>query len=166
MAEKAKEVYEAAKSRLDELWAGLDHAEPPSEDVAAKVASAIKGGGVGQRYGIITQLVLKVVLPEVDCRRLAAFDGAPSGFSSRTLAKRAVVPFDLEHGAALGGSKDPYVTNPLRREQLDASMSAETTATPNWMESFQSSIRLKPTLRWRSRRWSPRLRPCGSGSTT
>src|SRR5262245_51638445 len=85
----------------------------------------MSGPELAPRYALVTQLLLSLVLPSADIKQLKDFAEAPSGFSGRALAKNATVPFDNDHDALLGGSADPYVSNPLRREAIDEELATE-----------------------------------------
>jgi MoxR-like ATPase len=121
------QLYDLARSQLDGAWSLIGTEDAPSfeglnEATLADVQAVIGGRDLAPRYALITQTLVKLVLPDESPTRLSGFVDAPSGFSSRSLAKNAVVPFDVAHDSLLGGSGDPYVSNPLRREEIDESL--------------------------------------------
>jgi MoxR-like ATPase len=119
----AKETYAAGRAKIEEAWKQLESGAPLAGDaLAPRLGPVVKAGNSSQRYAAITQPLQKLILPEADCRQLRNQAGAPRGFSTRNLAKQVVGPFERERGAPLGGSKDPYVSNPLRREWLEGDL--------------------------------------------
>jgi hypothetical protein len=124
MAVTAEEVYTAAGEKLEELWDGLGaNGAELNGASASRVAGVVKDGNVSQRYAAVTQLLQKLVVPGADCHELKDLPNV-SRLSARSLAKRVVAPFDLEKGAPLGGTKDPYVSQPLRRDRIDADLAS------------------------------------------
>ena len=69
------------------------------------------------RYAVITQLLAKIVNPVRDILRLTS-EGTSEDTAPRTLASAVVVPWSQTNDNVLGGSADPYVNNPLRRDSL------------------------------------------------
>lgn len=66
------------------------------------------------RYVLPTQLLSKTVDHSLDCRSLQVADDSEGSFDARNIAHQVIVPFDSENHDVLGGSKEPYVNNPLR----------------------------------------------------
>jgi MoxR-like ATPase len=136
MAGAAEQAYQRAGKWLEDAWESLDrppHAVPGDGDLEQKARRVVDAGTVAQRYAIITQLLAAVVFPEAGARQLRSLPGAPGSISSRSLARRVVAPFDRAKGAPLGGSRDPYVSQPLRRPRLDDSVAAGSDA-PLWLD--------------------------------
>jgi MoxR-like ATPase len=79
----------------------------------------MRGSQLAARFALVTQLLMKAVVPSAGARQLEAIPDVPGGFSARSLAKNVVVPFDGDQDALLGGSLDPYVSNPLRRPTIE-----------------------------------------------
>ncbi len=69
------------------------------------------------RYAVITQLLAKIVNPVLDILRLTS-EGTSVDTAPRTIASGVVVPWSQANEHVLGGSADPYVNNPLRRDSL------------------------------------------------
>jgi MoxR-like ATPase len=128
MPGKLEEAYARAEAILDSVWAGLEAEAIPDVDneLAENAESLVEEGTVAQRYAIITQLLRALAFPGSDPLDLGRIEGEPKSLSSRSLAKRVVVPFDSRLGAPLGGSRDPYVSQPLRRDSLGSDMGAGT----------------------------------------
>jgi hypothetical protein len=59
-------------------------------------------------------LIAKTFDSALDCRSLQDSDTSPGAFDARSLCKKVVVPFDAQNHNVLGGSPEPYVSNPLR----------------------------------------------------
>lgn len=116
----ADEAYEAGLERLAELWLAAE--DEPAGGLPAEVVSAMStvlapDAQVSQRYALITQLLLKDVLSLPDARQLKDFPSVES-ISARSFAKKVVSSFG-PLTRRLGGSADPYVSNPLRRPRLE-----------------------------------------------
>jgi MrcB-like, N-terminal domain/AAA domain (dynein-related subfamily)/SacI restriction endonuclease len=129
---KADRAYERAEETLRQVWQSLDDESAAGRGggLEADAAALVERGTVAQRYAVITQLLQKLAFPDSDPLRLDQVEGA-ANISSRSLARHVVVPFDLEQGAPLGGSRDPYVSQPLRRAVLDRDL-GETTGGTLW----------------------------------
>ena len=84
------------------------------EAVGATINSTTKS----YRYVLLTQLVSKLAVPSLDSRCLQAQRGGAGAFDARSIASTVIVPFDQENESVLGGSDDPYVSNPLRVPEL------------------------------------------------
>jgi hypothetical protein len=74
----------------------------------------INSNTLSYRYVLPTQLLAKAVDPALDCRIIQKKAGLPGAFDARSLCHRVIVPFDRAHHNVLGGSKEPYLNNPLR----------------------------------------------------
>lgn len=72
------------------------------------------------RYVLPTQLLAKAVDAALDCTCLQASRGGPGAFDARTVAHKVIVPFDQANERVLGGSAEPYVSNPLRVAEISA----------------------------------------------
>jgi len=70
------------------------------------------------RYVLPTQLLAKLANSSLDCRCLQAQRGGPGAFDARTLAHQVIVPFDRANHSVLGGSAEPYVSKPLRDDEI------------------------------------------------
>ena len=73
------------------------------------------------KYALITQLLAKVVEPQIDIFSIQACDKKARGlsFDARSFCKKVVVKADNElWGGILGSSSDPYVSKPLRFERF------------------------------------------------
>ena len=110
---------------LDEHWQIVQCGEigkdiiPELASPIAEILRAPKGISGSFRYVLPTQLVAKIADPTRDCRSLQAVGpDAPKSFDARTLCKKVIVPFDRKLDGVLGGSGDPYVSKPLRRETI------------------------------------------------
>src|SRR5262245_36204347 len=133
MPPSKQELYTEGRRELLDGWASASDGdvEPPSSLSKAHFERVIGGREKAPRYALVVQTLLKLVLPSAPIRQLRGYADAPSGFSARALAKNVVGPFDAEHDEILGGSEDPYVSNPLRRDRLDETL-ADDDPTGQW----------------------------------
>ena len=104
---------------LEELWheAGQD---PDSDGDSDSLRSAIRGvlspsAQIAQKYALITQLLIKEVMRVPDSKQLAGF--GDDDFTARSFAKYTTANF-APLSQRIGGSSDPYVSNPLRTPSL------------------------------------------------
>ncbi len=84
------------------------------------------------RYAILTQVLAKVINPSVDCRCLQKKASSIGAFDARSLCKKVVVEFDRENDRVLGGSGDPYVSKPLRHEEVSSLCRSEIKDKVGW----------------------------------
>jgi hypothetical protein len=115
------EAYGRGLATLGRLWeqAQADGEVPALPDHVASALATVMApdSQVSQRYALPTQVLLKLVVQDPDARRLAEFDAVDGQFSARSFAKETIVALESV-GKRLGGSDDPYVSNPLRQERL------------------------------------------------
>ena len=117
------QLYETGRALLEQAWAASDVAPLLTSDVGYEdFDRVVRGPQLAARFALVTQLLLKAIVPAAPTRQLEEIPDVPGGFSARSLAKNAVVPFDQAHDAILGGSSDPYVSNPLRRPTVEDSL--------------------------------------------
>jgi len=79
-----------------------------------KIRECLTSNIKSYRYVLPTQLLSKSVNHDLDCRSLQVADNSKGSFDARTIAHDVVVPFESDNHDVLGGSKEPYVNNPLR----------------------------------------------------
>src|SRR5438552_5059114 len=72
------------------------------------------------RYVLPTQVLSKLADSSLDSRCLQASRGGYVAFDARTVAHEVIVPFDQQNENVLGGSDEPYVSNPLRVSEVSA----------------------------------------------
>ena len=117
---QASEAYERGRSVLDRVWRRAQSGETVTlpDDISVAIASVMAPGSfVAQKYALPTQVLLKIVVGDADVRRLTDFSSVEGPFSARSFAKETVVALQPV-GRRLGGSDDPYVSNPLREERM------------------------------------------------
>ncbi|MCL4215613.1 MAG: restriction endonuclease, SacI family [Candidatus Hydrogenedentes bacterium] len=78
------------------------------------IKRAINSRTMSYRYVLPTQVLAKSAAPELDCRVIQESAPLAGAFDARSLCHKVIVPFDRENECVLGGSKEPYVNNPLR----------------------------------------------------
>jgi hypothetical protein len=108
---------ERAAERLEELWNVV--LEDDSIVAPPRIARIINSNQVTIRFCLPTQLLGKLIHPELDAMCLQRGDGAPGKWDPRGFATRTVVPWNRCNQNVLGTSGDPYVSNPLRRPRVD-----------------------------------------------
>jgi hypothetical protein len=116
------------KAALEEawlqVWSETATVEPPSvmsEELLNAIREAVNSDTKTYRYVLPTQLVAKLANPLLDCRSVQAGADSEGAFDARSVASKVISPFDLSHERVLGGSTDPYVSNPLRVTAVDPS---------------------------------------------
>jgi hypothetical protein len=134
----AKKGYE----ELEKLWQEIEKIDAKNlgkatfiddSDLVNEIRSIIRGRTVSYRYALLTQLLAKVVDPYVNALALQKRAKTPGAFDARSFCKEAVVKFErkrLEN--ILGGSGDPYVSKPLRREMISLDIIKEIKDKEGW----------------------------------
>jgi hypothetical protein len=84
------------------------------------------------RYVLPTQVLSKLADPSLDSRCLQLQRGGPGAFDARTIAHEVIVPFDQDNENVLGGSQEPYVSNPLRVAEVSAAHRGPQRNKPGW----------------------------------
>lgn len=120
-------LYERASQVLQGEWERVvqlceEGAELPSfvsEELATKVEQTTNCPMLSYRYVLLTQLLAKIADPSLNATIFQLGDGAPGRFNARTFCQHVVVPFDQANYRVLGGSTDPYVSNPLRYADIE-----------------------------------------------
>lgn len=113
-------LIEQARRILEVCWKETQTTTGPSEapslpgPIRDAVGISINSATKSYRYVLPTQLLAKLADPSLDCRAVQESAKMPGSFDARTLCKDVIVPFDRAHHNVLGGSGDPYVSNPLR----------------------------------------------------
>ena len=107
---------EVARRTLDLGWSWTEVGAPPllPEPVQDAIEATINGGTKTYRYVLPTQLLAKVVEPRVDVHSIQVADDSPGAFDARSISHGVIVPFDQANESVLGGSREPYLSNPVR----------------------------------------------------
>ena len=109
---------------LKDAWRGvMNDDDPPQLD--DPVAIIFQGHSKTVRYVAITQLLGKVSDPQRNILSLRPQDDSADGFpwTPRRLCKEVVVPWERSlPWACLGGSSDPYASNPARGFRLKSTL--------------------------------------------
>jgi hypothetical protein len=115
---------EECKRILDEAWSdtvkrGLA-SEPPLDDPSLQqlIKGVINSKTKSYRYVLPTQLISKLANPSLDSKCLQASRGGSGAFDARSVNEEVVVKFDKDNENVLGGSPQPYVNNPLRKQEI------------------------------------------------
>jgi hypothetical protein len=86
--------------------------------VADAIARSVNSKTKTYRYVLPTQLLAKVVDPSLDSRCLQLARGGKGAFDARSLCHKIIVPFDKANHNVLGGSGEPYASNPVRIPEI------------------------------------------------
>jgi len=86
------------------------------------------------RYVLPTQLLAKLADSSLDCRSVQVGSGAEGAFDARSVAHKVVVPFDADNHNVLGGSPEPYVSNPLRVPKVSSRYAAAQKNKHGWSD--------------------------------
>ncbi len=106
-----------ATRELDARWGEVlrdDTIEAPPG-----IAELVNSRLVAIRYCLLTQVLGKLVQPDLDAMCLQRGSGGPGRWDPRSFAAAVVVPWNRANQHVLGRSGDPYVSNPLRRKRVD-----------------------------------------------
>ncbi|MCI0740789.1 MAG: restriction endonuclease, SacI family [Gemmataceae bacterium] len=119
MAKKtANPLIDAGRQLLQDAWDTLEDASQSGSGVPSQIIEAIKRSinskTLTYRYVLPTQLLAKAVDSSMDCRAIQAGASLAGAFDARSLCHSVVVEFDRLNHNVLGGSKEPYLNNPLR----------------------------------------------------
>lgn len=109
-----------AKLLLEKLWAEV--LASPTKEMDPDIDRLINSDVVGIRFCLPTQLLGKVTESKLDslCLTLGRTKDDESRWAPRPFASAVIVPWMTTIQNVLGTSTDPYVSNPLRRYQLEA----------------------------------------------
>ena len=108
-----------ARKKLQEEWdlltqRGIKRKEALPIEISDAISRSVNSKTLTYRYVLPTQILAKVVMPALDCHSIQAGSGLQGSFDARSLCHRVIVDFDRENDSVLGGSKEPYLNNPLR----------------------------------------------------
>jgi hypothetical protein len=140
LRERARELLEAdwalicSLARTGKLKDWVKDAE-----LLTSIKDSVNSSRKSFRYVLPTQLVAKIADPLLDARCLQSQRGGRGAFDARSLAKHVIAEFDQENNSVLGGSEDPYVSNPLRVPELS--------------QTYETKRRGKDKIAWRNLRF-------------
>jgi hypothetical protein len=108
---------ETAAALLDASWSAIlaDETILTTDEIASLANST----QTSIRFCVLTQLLGKLTDPTLDAMCLQRGDGGAGKWDPRGFAQKVVVPWNQQNQSVLGGSGDPYVSNPLRRPRVD-----------------------------------------------
>jgi|SRR5690348_12940055 len=115
-------LNDRAAEILDAEWKRISRAAKsaalkdslPDQRLAKAISASINSKTKTYRYVLPTQIVSKMADPSLDSHCLQASRGGRGAFDARTIAHDVIVRFDQANENVLGGSQEPYVSNPLR----------------------------------------------------
>lgn len=108
---------------LDEQWQRV--LQEDGVEIDPEINHFVDSHVASIRFAIFTQLLGKIADPRRDLICLQRGDARPGVASGgarwdpRSFCVAVVVPWNNDNERVLGGSQDPYVSNPLRRPRLD-----------------------------------------------
>ncbi len=115
--EQCQQYLSARWISINGLFEREEIVDPLGDDepvLKEKIRDCLTSSTKTYRYVLPTQLLSKSINRNLDCRSLQAADESEGSFDARTIAHAVIVPFDSQNHDVLGGSKEPYVNNPLR----------------------------------------------------
>jgi hypothetical protein len=137
-----------ALQKLEEAWneikaiassetriEGLKFVE--DERIRNKIVNVITGKTISYKYALLSQVLAKVTEPSINTLCLQAGADLPGAFDARSFCKKTVVVFEgtrLE--GVLGGSKDPYVSKPLRHMMISPDL-RDIKDVQGWMDLYE-----------------------------
>jgi len=97
----------------------------------------IRGKTKSYRYAIITQVLAKIVDPAINCLALQLKSELPGSFDARSFCRKVLVRFERNRlGYILGGSDDPYVSKPLRHDEVSLKYLEEIRDKDGWRDLY------------------------------
>ena len=129
---------EETRKILDELWNEV-LSNPEAFDVDENIQSLVNHEGVAIRYCLPTQLLGKLVDPNLDCLCLQKGSGDnESLWDPRSFASKVIAPWVSENQSVLGTSSDPYVSKPLRKPRLESNpLNVKSTHLNAWNQLYK-----------------------------
>jgi len=106
-----------ASQKLADLWNIVLNDE--GSTASPEIRGLINSEQTAIRFCLPTQLLGKLVDPDLDTMCLQRGTGGGGRWDPRGFATKVVVPWNRSNQNVLGPSGDPYVSNPLRRPRLD-----------------------------------------------
>lgn len=119
---RTSDLHAAAKLRLQDylVVSAQDTGAGIPVEVRAKICAVINGRRKTYRYMLFTGLLVAVTDHALHPRCLQLKADCDGAFDARSLCKQVVVPFEKEIlKGRLGGSCDPYVSNPARLPMVE-----------------------------------------------
>lgn len=117
------DAYDQGLEKLTALWGEVHEKDAETslpDDIHSAIATVMSPSSLkSQRFALPTQVLLKMVVGDPDGRRMDKFDGVNGAFSARSFARETVAALKPLN-ERLGYSEDPYVSNPLRKDRLQA----------------------------------------------
>lgn len=120
MSPGASQVFiDQCRQELIKLWdeiqgVAIDKNFVSDATISRSIEAILRSSTKTYRYVLPTQILAKLVNQSLDSRCLqsqCAFEGS---FDARSLCHKVIVPFERNINSPLGGSKEPYVNNPVR----------------------------------------------------
>ncbi|MEM3448390.1 MAG: restriction endonuclease, SacI family [Nitrososphaerota archaeon] len=133
---------ESAKRLLEQRWQEIASIPEDSvrqynavedEELRGTICRLINSKTKSFRYAILTQVLAKAVEPSINCLTLQVKARIKGSFDARSLARDVVFPFDMDKlNGILGASEDPYVSKPLRHDEISPKYKREIRDKRGW----------------------------------
>lgn len=107
-----------ARSWLVEEWGRILEEGFGGADPEIDALVNIPAHGQSIRYAIVTQMLGKIADPQRSLLRFQQGSGEGGAWDARSFCKAVVLAWEAENQNVLGGSSDPYISNPLRVDRL------------------------------------------------
>lgn len=125
-----------AKDILLSRWEEISGKKPENfvEDIniSGAIERSINSNTKSFRHAMLTQILAKATNPSIDCRCLQKKRGGPGAFDARSFSRKVIVDFDRGNESVLSGSGDPYVSKPLRHEEISERYRSEIRNKKGW----------------------------------
>jgi hypothetical protein len=138
----AKPSTKKGYEELEKLWQEIEKIDiknldketfTDDSDLINKISSIIRGKTESYRYALLTQLLAKVVDPNVNALVLQKSAKTSGAFDARSFCKETVIKFERNYlRNILGGSPDPYVSKPLRHKMISLDIIEEIKDKEGW----------------------------------
>ena len=142
MSQEPSDFVASCKSYLDILWYEVirqfEETDTPSNPLTehpqliGQISECLTSRIKTYHYVLPTQLLAKSVDQSLNAHAVQASYPEPGAFDARTIAHDVIVPFDRANYRVLGGSPEPYVSNPVRVPAITADYRAQQKNKNEW----------------------------------
>jgi hypothetical protein len=87
--------------------------------IRSKIKEVLSDSSKTYRYILVNATLSKATNPNIHYRALQAGSSLSGAYDARSVAHKALVPWEKGHGERLGGSPEPFVNNPARHPEVD-----------------------------------------------
>lgn len=79
-----------------------------------EIGEVLNASQLTYKYILVTNTIAKAVNPNIHYRAMQAKWDHPGAYNARSLGHQVLVEWEKEHGERLGGSNEPFLSNPAR----------------------------------------------------